>query len=98
MASSSSNLMMFVGDGVEGLVAVGDLRHLLAQVRVGKVADGASGAAELLPSKIRVNSVAPGYIKTPTMGVAGLSEEERREFELQGSQTTPLKRNGTVLA
>ncbi|NBF00586.1 SDR family oxidoreductase [Nonomuraea sp. KC401] len=53
-------------------------------------------AAEFLPRKIRVNAVAPGYIKTPTMGVAGLTEKERREFEQQGSETTPLKRNGTV--
>ncbi|NGO07119.1 SDR family oxidoreductase [Streptomyces sp. HC44] len=53
-------------------------------------------AAELLPRKIRVNSVAPGFIKTPTMGVTGLTEEQRREFEQQGNETTPLKRNGTV--
>ncbi|NBE49920.1 SDR family oxidoreductase [Streptomyces boluensis] len=53
-------------------------------------------AAELLPRKIRVNSVAPGYIKTPTMGVAGMTEEERRDFEKQGADTSPLKRMGTV--
>ncbi|MWA16097.1 SDR family oxidoreductase [Streptomyces sp. BA2] len=53
-------------------------------------------AAELLPRKIRVNSVAPGFIKTPTMGVTGLTEEQRREFEQQGDKTTPLRRNGTV--
>jgi NAD(P)-dependent dehydrogenase (short-subunit alcohol dehydrogenase family) len=53
-------------------------------------------AAELLPRMIRVNSVAPGFIKTPTMGVAGLTEVERREFERQGNETTPLRRNGTV--
>ncbi|MFI0975733.1 SDR family oxidoreductase [Streptomyces sp. NPDC021093] len=53
-------------------------------------------AAELLPRRIRVNSVAPGFIKTPTMGVPGLTEEQRREFERQGDETTPLKRNGTV--
>ncbi|MDQ8704530.1 SDR family oxidoreductase [Streptomyces sp. LHD-70] len=53
-------------------------------------------AAELLPRRIRVTSVAPGFIKTPTMGVAGLTEEQRREFEQQGDESTPLGRNGTV--
>ncbi|WP_329079518.1 MULTISPECIES: SDR family oxidoreductase [unclassified Streptosporangium] len=53
-------------------------------------------AAEFLPRRIRVNSVAPGFIKTPTMGVAGLSEEERAQFEKQGNEMTPLQRNGTI--
>ncbi|GIG67587.1 SDR family oxidoreductase [Phytomonospora endophytica] len=53
-------------------------------------------AAELLPRRIRVNSVAPGFIKTPTMGVPGRSAEERAEFERQGDLQTPLGRHGTV--
>lgn len=53
-------------------------------------------SAEFLPRRIRVNSVAPGFIKTPTMGVAGLTDAERADFEKQGDQMTPLQRNGTV--
>ncbi|RDI46738.1 SDR family oxidoreductase [Nocardia mexicana] len=53
-------------------------------------------AAELLPRKIRVNSVAPGFIETPTMGVPGLSAQEREEFVRQGHESTPLRRTGTV--
>ncbi|GGX15570.1 hypothetical protein GCM10010383_51950 [Streptomyces lomondensis] len=33
--------------------------------------------------------------KTPTMGVPGLTADERAEFERQGGETTPLKRMGT---
>ncbi|MFC9893239.1 SDR family oxidoreductase [Nocardia sp. NPDC127579] len=53
-------------------------------------------AAELLPRRIRVNSVAPGFIETPTMGVVGLTAAERADFLKQGEQSTPLRRNGTV--
>lgn len=53
-------------------------------------------AAEFLPRRIRVNSVAPGFIKTPTMGVAGMSAEDRAAFEKQGDEMTPLQRHGTV--
>jgi NAD(P)-dependent dehydrogenase (short-subunit alcohol dehydrogenase family) len=51
-------------------------------------------AAELASQQIRVNAVAPGFVKTPTMGVADSSPTELKEFEGKGAQTTPLGRIG----
>ncbi|WP_432082762.1 SDR family NAD(P)-dependent oxidoreductase [Streptomyces sp. WAC 04229] len=53
-------------------------------------------AVELLPRKIRVNAIAPGFILTPTMGVAELTDEQRVEFIEQGNASTPMGRGGTV--
>jgi len=53
-------------------------------------------AAELLPRKIRVNAIAPGFILTPTMGVAELTDEQRAEFIEQGNASTPMGRGGTM--
>ncbi|ULR47905.1 SDR family NAD(P)-dependent oxidoreductase [Streptomyces deccanensis] len=53
-------------------------------------------AAELLPRRIRVNAIAPGFIITPTMGVAELTDEQRAEFIEQGNASTPMGRGRTV--
>ncbi|KAL5358133.1 hypothetical protein BJX96DRAFT_163549 [Aspergillus floccosus] len=51
-------------------------------------------AAELAGRNIRVNAVSPGFIKTPTMGTAGLPSEALAAFEEEGVRTTPLGRIG----
>ncbi|MCE7008901.1 SDR family oxidoreductase [Kibdelosporangium philippinense] len=58
------------------------------------MAKGIAGA--LMPRGIRVNVISPGFIDTPTMGIAGLSEEDRKGFMALGDQITPMKRHGSV--
>lgn len=53
-------------------------------------------AAELLPRRIRVNAVSPGFISTPTMGATGLTAQEREAFERLGDEVTPMGRHGTM--
>ena len=74
--------------GTAGMIVYSATKAALASLSAGF-------AAELLPRGIRVNTVSPGFIDTPTKGVAGLTEAERAAFKAEGDRVTPMGRNGT---
>lgn len=53
-------------------------------------------AAELLPRKIRVNAISVGFANTPSMGVAGFSDQEKQAFRDDGNKYTPMGRIASV--
>lgn len=53
-------------------------------------------AAELLPRRIRVNTVAPGFIHTRSGGFTLAGASEREAMAAAGDEATPMKRHGTV--
>lgn len=52
--------------------------------------------AELLSKEIRVNAISPGFIKTPTMGIAGATAADVAAFIREGEEITPMRRIGTL--
>ena len=53
-------------------------------------------AAELVADGIRVATLAPGYVDTPTFGLAGATPSERDELRRGGRALTPMGRLGTA--
>jgi NAD(P)-dependent dehydrogenase (short-subunit alcohol dehydrogenase family) len=56
---------------------------------------GQNVAAELAPRNIRVNTLSPGFIATPTMGLVEASPEDLEAFVQEGVRASPLGRIGT---
>lgn len=67
---------------------MGAVNHVMRTVHV-KVCGKEGGR------QIRVNAVGPGFIDTPTLGIDGLTPEERAEIMKLGDESTPMKRHGT---
>jgi NAD(P)-dependent dehydrogenase (short-subunit alcohol dehydrogenase family) len=55
---------------------------------------GRSLAADLLPRRIRVNTISPGPIDTPILGKGGLPQEEVNKLKDGMAQSVPMKRMG----
>lgn len=99
---ATQRLMPLVADGgaiVFTTVALGQASPGMSVYAATKAAVRAFAgvlAAELLDRRIRVNVLAPGFIDTPTLGVAGLSREEREALLHLGNSLTPWRRHGSV--
>ncbi|PSN68947.1 putative short chain dehydrogenase [Corynespora cassiicola Philippines] len=69
-------------------------QHLIPAVKPGGAIVFTTSVANRRGYPGMVNAVSPGYIKTPTMGVEGTSQEVLDAFAKLGAGITPLKRIG----
>ena len=97
VAAAGGGAMVFVGSmsgigSVHGQVAYGAAKAALHHLVAG-------AARELAASKVRVNAVAPGFVRTPRL-VAMLSEDQWRAVDgviPRGSAATPAEIAGPIL-